>query len=299
MTPGHVLLALAVAAVWGANFVLIAIGLRELPPVLFCALRYTACALPLVFFLPRPKVDPKLLVAYAAVQFVGQFVLLFSAIAVGLPAGLASLLVQTQAFFTMLLAVPLHGERPHRLQWGGAAVALAGVGAIGTHLPGDAPVLGVVLVLCAALSWAIGNLLTKRLGHAEPKALVAWASLVAAPVLFAGSLAFEGPQRVGAALGAISPTGIGVVLANAYAATLFGYGAWSLLLRRYPAATVAPFSLLVPLFGIACTAWWLDEQLDGWTALAAALVLAGLALNLLGARKRSAAIRSAASPSPS
>ena len=298
MTLAHALLALAVAAVWGANFVLIAIGLRELPPILFCALRYAACALPLVLFLPRPQAGLRLLVAYALAQFVGQFVLLFSAIAVGLPAGLASLLVQTQAFFTLLLAVPIHGERPHRLQWAGAAVALAGVAAIGTHLPGGAPPVGVALVLCAALSWAAGNLLTKRMGRAEPKALVAWASLVAAPVLFAGSLAFEGPQRVGEALGSLSPSGAGVVLANAYAATLFGYGAWSMLLRRYPAATVAPFSLLVPVFGLGCTAWWLGEEIDGWTALACGLVMAGLGLNLAGARKRDIAIRSAASPLP-
>ena len=285
MRPAHLALALAVAAVWGVNFVFIALGLRELPVVLFCALRYAAAAVPLVFLVPRPRVPLRLLAAYAAVQFVGQFVLLFAAISIGLPAGLASLVVQVQAFFTMLRAVPIHGERPHRLQWIGAAVGFSGVAAVGAHLPGSAPAAGLALALAAAVSWAAGNLITKRMGSADPKALVAWGSALAAPVLLAASLAIDGPQEVARALGSLSATGVAAVAVNAYAATLFGYGAWSFLLRRYPAATVTPFALLVPLTGMGSTALALGERLTAWAAVAAALVIAGLARNLAGARR--------------
>lgn len=288
MRPAHVGLTLAVVAIWGVNFVFIALGLREMPPVLFCALRYAAVALPLALVVPRPQISWTLLAGYAGAQFIGQFVLLFSAIAIGMPAGLASLVIQMQAFFTVLLALPVFGERPHRLQWIGAAVALAGVAGLAPHLPGTASAAGLALVLAGAVSWSVGNLLTKRMGTADPKAVVAWASLIASPVLLIASAAFEGPARIASSLATLSATGLLSILVNAYGATLFGFGAWSFLMRRYPAATVAPFALLVPLTGMSSAALVLGEQLTGWVAAAALLVIVGLALNLLGARRASA-----------
>lgn len=287
MTLPHLLLALGVVIVWGLNFVFMAIGLRELPPILFTLLRYLLAAVPLVFFVRRPAVPARLLAGYGLLQFAMQFTLLFGALEIGMPAGLASLVIQIQVFFTMLLAMPLHGERPHPLQWLGAGVAFAGVGAIGSHLPGEVPIAGLVLVLGAAASWASGNLITKRLGaQADAKALVAWGSLIALPALALASLLLEGPALILSSLEKAGWATLAAVLFNAWPATLFGFGAWSLLMRRYPAATVTPFALLVPITGMGGAALFLDERFGAWTALAAALVLTGLALNLAGARRK-------------
>lgn len=286
MTLPHVLLAVAVTVVWGMNFVFIAMGLEELPPVFFAFLRYLLAAVPLVFFLARPRCDFRWVAAYGVFQFALQFTLLFAGIRLGMPAGLASLVVQLQAFFTMLLALPLLHERPHRMQWAGAALAFAGVAAIGSHLPGEVPAAGLLLVLGAGLSWACGNLLVKRMGQVDAGGLVAWGSLAALPVLAVASLALEGWPAIVTAVTGAGPRAVTAVLVNAWAATLFGFGGWSWLMRRHPAATIAPFSLLVPVTGMGGAVLFLGERPGAWAAAAAVLVVAGLALNLVGARRR-------------
>ena len=281
-TPRAFLLALAVVAVWGTNFVVIRIGLDALPPLLFAALRFAAVVVPLIFFVKRPAVRWRDLALYGLFIGVGQFGLLFIAIDGLIAPGLASLVVQTQVVFTIGLAMRGSGERLAPVQWAALGLAVAGIGVIMAHTGGDTSVLGVVLVLGAALSWSLGNMVSRRIGKVDMLSFIVWSSLFAVPPLFAMALVFEGGSRIVAAVAAATPTVWAVVAWQAVGNTLFGYGAWGWLLARYPAATVAPMALLVPVFGMGGAALWLGEPLPGWKLGAAALIVGGLAINLFG-----------------
>ena len=282
----HFLLALSVVAIWGSNFVVIRWGLNAFPPLLFAALRFTFAAIPAVFLLPRPQVSWRNLAAYGALVGVGQFGLLYLAMRSQISPGLASLVIQTQVFFTLLLAMRLSGERVQGFQWLSLAMAAAGIGVIASHTDGATTVLGLAMVLLAAFSWSSGNIVGKRAGAVNMLAYVVWSSVFAAPPLYALSLVVEGPAQMGDAL---SHAGLGAwaaVLWQSVGNTLFGYGAWSFLLSRYPAATIVPMALLVPVFGMSCSALLLGEGLPPWKLAAAALVISGLAINLLWPRVR-------------
>ena len=281
-TPRAVLLALAVVAVWGTNFVVIRIGLDALPPLLFAALRFAAVVVPLIFFVKRPAVSWRDLMRYGLFIGVGQFGLLFIAIDGLIAPGLASLVVQTQVVFTIGLAMRGSGERLQPIQWAALGLALAGIGVIMAHTGGDTTVLGVALVLGAALSWSLGNMVSRRIGQVDMLSFIVWSSLFAVPPLISLALIFEGGPRIVAAVTAATPIVWAVVAWQAVGNTLFGYGAWGWLLARYPAATVAPMALLVPVFGMGSAALWLDEPLPGWKLGAAALIVGGLAVNLFG-----------------
>ena len=283
-TPRAFFLALAVVAVWGTNFVVIRIGLDALPPLLFAALRFAAVVVPLIFFVKRPAVSWRDLALYGLFIGVGQFGLLFIAIDGLIAPGLASLVVQTQVVFTIALAMRGSGERLQPGQWAALGLAMTGIGVIMAHTGGDTSVLGVVLVLGAAMSWSMGNMVSRRIGQVDMLSFIVWSSLFAVPPLFVMALVFEGGPRIVAAVTAATPTVWAVVAWQAVGNTLFGYGAWGWLLARYPAATVAPMALLVPVFGMGSAALWLAEPLPGWKLIAAALIVGGLAINLFGAR---------------
>ncbi|NUN68072.1 EamA family transporter [Pseudanabaena biceps] len=276
------LLALAVVAVWGTNFVIIRVGLDALPPLLFAALRFTLAALPLVFFLKRPAVPWRDLAAYGVLIGVGQFGLLFIAIDGFIAPGLASLVVQTQVVFTIALAMRGTSERPAPVQWAALLLAVAGLAVILGHTGGTTTPFGVALVIGAAFSWSLGNMVQRRAGRVDMLAFVVWSSLFAVPPLFALAFLFEGAPAIAQALGAAGPGVWAVVAWQAVGNTMFGYGAWGWLLARYPAASVAPMSLLVPVFGMGAAALWLAEPLPGWKLVAAALIIGGLAVNLFG-----------------
>ncbi|MEY3268121.1 MAG: hypothetical protein RL480_881 [Pseudomonadota bacterium] len=278
------LLALAVVAVWGTNFVFIRLGLDTLPPLLFAALRFTLAALPLVFFLKRPAVPWRDLALYGLFIGVGQFGLLFIAIDGLIAPGLASLVVQVQVVFTIGLAMRVTGERPTAVQYAALALAVAGVGIILAHTGGSTTPLGVALVVGAALGWSLGNMVQRRAGRVDMLAFVVWSSLFAIPPLFALAFLFEGGPRIAAALAAAGPVVWAVVAWQSVGNTLFGYGAWGWLLARYPAASVAPMALMVPVFGMGSAALLLGEPLPAWKLGAAALIIGGLAVNLFGPR---------------
>lgn len=278
------LLALAVVAVWGTNFVVIRLGLDALPPLLFAALRFALAAVPLVFFLKRPAVPWQELARYGVYIGVGQFGLLFIAIDGLIAPGLASLVVQTQVVFTLGLAMRSGGERLQPVQYAALALAIAGILVILAHTGGATTPLGVALVLGAALAWSLGNMVSRRIGKVDMLAFIAWSSLFAVPPLVALALVFEGAPRLGAALAAAGPGVWAAVLWQSVGNTMFGYGAWGWLLARYPAAAVAPMALLVPVFGMGAAAIFLGEPLPGWKLLAAVLIIGGLAVNLLGPR---------------
>jgi O-acetylserine/cysteine efflux transporter len=279
LSPRHALLGLAVMVVWGSNFVVIRVGLDDLPPLLFATLRFSLAFLPAALFIKRPDVPWRNLAAYGLLIGAGQFGLLFIAMNGHISPGLASLVVQSQVFFTIALAMRITGETVRPFQYVALALAAAGIGVIVWRTDGSTTPLGLALVLLAALSWAGGNLVARRTPGVNMLAFVVWASLFSFPPLLVLSLVFEGWPAITRGLAHADATTWAAVAWQTIGNTLFGYAVWGWLLARYPTATVAPMSLLVPVFGMAASALILAEALPGWKLAAAGLVMAGLALN--------------------
>lgn len=280
----HFLLALAVVAIWGSNFVVIRLGLNTLPPLLFATLRFAFAVLPAIFFLKKPDLPWRLLASYGLLIGVGQFGLLFLAMRgpnAAISPGLASLVIQTQVFFTLMLAMRVTREMVKPYQWLALLLAAAGIGVIASHTDGSATPLGLVMILLAAFSWACANMVGKRAGRVNMLAFMVWTSMFAVPPLLMLSLVFEGPALMAQGLARADALTWAAVLWQAVGNTLFGYGVWGWLLARHAPATIVPMALLVPIFGMSTAAWVLGESLPGWKLLAAGLVLGGLALNLL------------------
>ncbi|WP_220812781.1 EamA family transporter [Pseudomonas paralcaligenes] len=283
MSPKDLLLALVVIVAWGLNFVVIRVGLDGLPPMLLGALRFVLAALP-VFLVRRPNLPWRWLIAYGATISLGQFVFLFEAMANGMPAGLASLVLQSQAFFTLAFAALFLGERMRGASVLGLLIAGGGLLLIGLQTGHSTSLLGIVLTLVAASMWAMGNVLTRKFGKINLMGLVIWGSLIPPVPFFLLSLWLEGPQRIEHALLNIGTSSILALLYLVLVATLLGYGLWSRLLSRYPAGQVAPFSLLVPVVGLSSSAWLLGERLSTLQWVGAALVMLGLLVNVFGGR---------------
>jgi len=280
------LLALAVVAVWGTNFVVIRIGLDHLPPLLFAGLRFVLAAVPGVFLLPRPAASWRNLAAYGLLIGAGQFGLLFVAIRSDIAPGLASLVVQVQVFFTIGLSMWLTGERMRGDQGVALGLAVSGILVIALHTDATTTPLGLGLVLLAGLSWAAGNMVARASGVRSMLSYVVWASLFSAPPLLALSFVLEGWEAIRNGVMRADTATWAAVLWQAVGNTLFGYAAWGWLLARHPAALVTPMALLVPVFGIGASALWLGEPLPPWKIGAALLVLGGLTLGVLYPRWR-------------
>lgn len=277
----HLLVAVAVVAVWGVNFTVIKVSLGDFPPLLFAALRFTFAFIPAVYFLKRPAVPWLTLAAYGVFIGAGQFGILYVAMKSDITPGLASLVIQTQVFFTIGLSMALAGERVRPYQVAALGLAIAGILVIGANTGGNTTATGLVLVLVAAFSWACGNIVSKRAGSVNMLAFVVWSSVFALPPLYALTFIFEGWAEVHAGFQAADWE---TWLALAYQSagnTMFGYGAWGWLLSKHPAATITPMALLVPVFGMASAALFLDEPLPGWKLAAAGLIIAGLAMNVV------------------
>jgi len=277
----HFVLALAVVAIWGTNFAIMKVALGAMPPLLFATLRFALALLPAAFFIQRPAVPWRLLALYGVLIGVGQFGVLYVAVQRFISPGMASLVVQTQVFFTILLAIAIDGERVRGFQWLGLLLAAGGIAVIALHVDASTTPLGLAMVLFAALAWAGGNLVARHSGRVNMLGYMVWSSLFALPPLLLGSLWLEGWPAMAAALRHADAATWAAVLWQSLGNTLFGYAAWAWLLARHPAATVAPMALLVPVFGMGASALWLAEPLPAWKLAAAALVIAGLALNLL------------------
>jgi O-acetylserine/cysteine efflux transporter len=277
----HLLLALVIVAVWGTNFVVIKLSLDAFPPFLFAALRFTFAFLPLAFFIPRPKVSLINLCAYGLAIGVGQFGILFFAIDGRISPGLASLVVQTQVFFTIGLAMFFAKERLRLYQAVAVSVSMAGLAMIGLHTDADTTFIGLALIVFAGLSWGVGNTVSRRAGSINMLSYVVWASAFSLPPLFLISWIFEGGwQNISASISS-APMGAWIgVFWQSWGNTIFGYAAWAWLLSKHPAAVVAPAPLLVPIFGMGASAYFLSEPLPLWKILAAGLVIAGLVVNL-------------------
>jgi O-acetylserine/cysteine efflux transporter len=276
MPARHVLLAFAIAVVWGINFVVIHVGLADFPPLLFVALRFTLVAVPAILFVRRPDVELRWLLGVGTFMCLGQFGLLFVAMDQGLPAGLASLVLQAQVVFTIALAVVFLGERPRPLQIAGAVVALGGIAVIAAGRGGNVPLGALALSVAAAASWGVGNICTRKAQASDALALLVWASLIPPLPLLALSLAVgEGAPSIGVG-------GLLSVIYVVVGATFFGFGSWAWLMRRHPASRVVPFALLVPPVGIASAWVALGEQPGTMEVVGAVVVLVGLAVATAG-----------------
>ena len=278
MTPRHLALAVLVAAIWGFNFVPIEVGIGEMPPLILAALRFMIAAL-MVVFVPRPALSWPRMIALAATLFIGQFALLFIGMDVGMPAGLASTLLQVQAFFTIILAAALLGERPNGRQIGGALVALAGLGLVAATVgEGGFTLAGLALVVGAAVSWAAGNILLKRAGAVDMLALVAWLSLIPPIPLLVLQALLEGPGSVWDGFAGIGMLGAASALYIGLLSTIIGFALWGHLIKLYGAGRIAPYALLVPIFGPLSAAIVLGERFGPLRIAGMALIVIGLAV---------------------
>ncbi len=280
----HLLMAVLVMAVWGSNFVVIRIALDNFPPLLLAALRYTLAFFPAVLFLKRPNVPWRNLAAYGVLIGGGQFGLLFLAMQADITPGLASLVVQTQVIFTILLSLLLHKERVRLFQMASLVLALAGLGVILTHTDGHTTPLGIALVIGAAISWSSGNMVSRAAGQVNMLSYVVWASAFAIPPLYLLTFLVEGSTAIRASLESAGPGLWAAVAWQAAGNTMFGYGIWGWLLARHPSAQVAPLALLVPVFGMLSSTLVLGEPMQGWKIMAALLVMGGLVTGILWPR---------------
>ncbi|WP_427884796.1 EamA family transporter [Kribbella sp. GL6] len=284
MKPRDLLLALAVVVVWGVNFVVIDVGLEGIPPLLLSALRFFFAAVPAIFLLGKPQVPWRYVVGVGLALGVAKFGLLFIAMDHGVPAGLSSLVLQSQVIFTVLFAIAVLRERPRPAQLAGIVIACAGIALIVLDKKLSAPVGAIALVIVAAGFWGVSNTITRYAKPPDTLRFMVWVSAVAVVPLLLLSLLTEGAHADVAALRGIRLSGIGAIAYLAFAATLFGFGVWGYLLRQYDASTVAPFSLLVPVVGMSA-AWVLrGEAVGPQQAIAAVLVIGGMACTIVRRR---------------
>lgn len=286
----HSLLALAIATVWGLTFVSIKIALQTVPPFALSGWRFFLAAVPLVFIVGLPQVAWRWLIVYGLFIGVGQFAVMFIALELGMPAGLMSLVVQTQVFFTIGLAVVFYGEKVQKPQLWGALMAAAGLAAIGATKVGAGLGVAFFLVLVGAFFWGAGNTVAKHVARQSPTAkvdamnFIAWTSLAAVPPLMFISLLVEPANSLLIPIRDASWALSFHLCVLAYAAQVFGYGLWSNLLTRYPASAVSPFALWVPVAGMSATAIAFNETLSTTQIIGALVVMIGLAVAVFGSK---------------
>lgn len=281
MRPRDIALAVGLMAAWGINFVAIETGLDRMPPLLFSSLRFAIAAFPAIFFVGRPQVLFRWVLAVGLILGVVKFGLLFWGMAAGMPAGLTSLVLQSQAIFTTVFAVALLRERPGLRRWIGLGVATLGVLVVALRFGVGGPVGAFVLVVAAAAAWGLANMAMRKASPPDMLRFMVWVSAVATLPLFGLSLLFEGTPHV-----AVDLPLVVALLYIAGVSTLAGFAVWGMLIRRYSAATVAPFSMLVPFFGMSSAVLFLDETLHPTDLIGGVLVVAGILYGALPRRSR-------------
>ncbi|HZH11544.1 MAG TPA: EamA family transporter [Microvirga sp.] len=280
----HSLAAVLVTIIWGSSFVVIKLGVGTMPPLLLAALRFFFAAIPAILFIQRPKTSWANVMAYGFFLGVAQFGLLFAALAFGMPASLASLVMQAQVFFTIFFAAFVMGERPGPHQIVGGLIGFLGLVIIAVPRLSGSGAGPFLMTVAAAASWGVANIVSKRAGRVDMLGYIVWASLVAPLPLLGLSLLIDGPAQVISALTSMSAGTWGAVAYLAYPTTVLAFGIWAFLLSRHPAATVTPFALLVPVAGILGSALVLGEAMRPIEAIGGMVIVAGLALNVFGAR---------------
>lgn len=285
------LIALVVVAIWGFNFTIIKLSVAEMPPLLAAALRFFFAAVPVIFFIKRPQAPWLLVMGYGLFMGCALYALLNLALFMGLSASLASLALQVQAMFTIGLAFFVFGEVPRKLQVVGAAVAFSGIGVIAWGHGVGAELLPLGILMLAALSWGIANILSKKAGSIPMVPFTVWGNVFASIPLFILSFAFEGGPAIVSYIDPPSWNAVGLIAFLAYPATLFGFAMWSGLLSRHSAATVAPFTLLVPIAGISSGVLILGETLYPVDLAGGVLVFCGLILTVIRIKPKQAPVQ--------
>lgn len=283
MRPRHVALALFVILLWGVNYVMIKVGLRGISPFVLGGLRIFFTAFPAVFFFERPQLPLRSFVGFALATFLAQFSVLFWAMKIGMPSGLASVVQQSQVFFTILLAALVFRERPQRMQLAGMLVAAGGLTWLALASGSSFPLAGFALTLAAGAFWAMGNVVSRSLsrhGPVDGLAFVVWSSLIPPLPFFALAFVFEGRDAIGASFRAMTALSWICVAYLSFGATFLAFGLWNRLLKLYPAAQVTRFALLLPVLSLASGFVALGERLTPAQLGGSALVVAGLALPL-------------------
>lgn len=284
MKLSHLLLAVLITAIWGVNFSVIKLGLHAVDPFLLAGIRFTLCALPAILFIKKPDVPWRYLIGYGLVFGIGLWGLVNLGIQAGLSAGIASLLLQFSAFFTLLLGSLVFRERLSRYQIAGGLIACAGLLSIFFITDGSVTISGVLLVLAGAIAWSVANIISKRAGTRQVFAFLVWSSAFAPLPLFLLDGVVNGMAGYRALHSHADSLALLSILFQAYPNTLLGYWVWNGLLKRYPVSTVAPLSLLVPVFGILGSVAIFGETLSTQKIAALLLIVTGLAVGLYGPR---------------
>jgi len=283
-------LAALVATIWGFNFVVIDWGMHGVPPLLFVAIRFVAVVLPAIFFVAKPDAPWRTILGVGVFMSLGQFGLLYVGMAAGMPPGLAALVLQAQVIFTVLIAAGWLRELPTPAQAGGVLLGSVGLAVVAVGRGGHVPLLALVLCLAAALSWGVGNVLSRASGVRGGLSLTVWSALVVPVPLFALSLVVDGPAAVGAALEGLGWQSVVSTLYTAGLASLVGYGIFNTLLGRYPSSMVVPWVLLAPVVAMLSAWALLDQRPNAAESLGGVLLLAGVLVTLRPQRRTPARV---------
>lgn len=289
MKPRDLALAVLIGVVWGVNFVVIKVGLDTVSPLLFCALRFSAAAIPAVFLVGRPKAPLRWILATALFLCVIKFPLLFAGMDAGLPAGLSALVLQSQVVFTLIFAAVLINDRPTGRRIAGVAVGALGIALIGWQFGLGSPISAFVLVVAAGLAWGLANIAMRKAAATDMLNFMVWVSAAATPPLVVMTLVVDGPATVVAQVRSLDLVAVLAVAYVAWLATLFGFGAWGHLIRLYGAGTMAPFTALAPVFAILSGALLLHESVTWYDLVGGAAIISGVLLGAWPARRRAAA----------
>jgi O-acetylserine/cysteine efflux transporter len=291
MKARHLLLAIAITAIWGANFSVIKLGLTSVDPFILAGIRFTLCALPAIFFIAKPDVPWRYIMGYGLVFGIGLWGVVNLGIQSGLSAGIASLVLQFSAFFTILLGSWLFKESISRFQYAGMGLALCGLLSIVSIVDGTVTTAGLTLVLLGAVAWSAANVINKKAKTTQVFAFLVWSSAFSPIPLFALDYAVNGSTGYSALVNQLDYRAVLSILFQVYPNTLFGYWVWNSLLKRYPVSTVAPLSLLVPVFGLLGSAMIFNETLSLNKIAAVVLIVSGLGVGLYGQRLVSALLK--------
>lgn len=293
MKAGHLLLAISITAIWGVNFSVIKLGLTAVDPLILAGIRFTLCALPAIFFIPKPDVQWRYIIGYGLVFGIGLWGVVNLGIKSGLSAGIASLVLQFSAFFTILLGSWIFKETISRFQYAGMGLALCGLLSIISIVDGTVTTTGLMLVLLGAVAWSAANVINKKAKTTQVFAFLVWSSAFSPIPLFALDYAVNGSTGYSALVHQLDYRAILSILFQVYPNTLFGYWVWNSLLKRYPVSTVAPLSLLVPVFGLLGSVLIFNEHLSVNKMVAVVLIVSGLGVGLYGQRVLSAVLKRA------
>lgn len=280
----HLLLAILITAIWGINFSVIKLGLTTVDPFILAGIRFTLCALPALMFVPRPDVSWRYIISYGLVFGIGLWGLVNLGIKTGLSAGIASLLLQFSAFFTLLLGSLVFRERLTAYQIAGIIISSVGLLSIVFISDGSVTLSGMALVLAGAAAWSVANIISKKAGTGQVFAFLVWSSAFAPLPLFLLDYKMNGTAGFTSLVAHMDYRAILSILFQVYPNTLFGYWVWNSLLKQYPVSTVAPLSLLVPVFGLLGSVVIFNESLSPLKILAVTFIVAGLAVGLYGQR---------------